>query len=126
MKIRYGVVDDAPFIRELIKSVMSSLGHVCAGEANDGAEAVDLVARTLPDVLFLDLVMPKKNGFQSAKEILEIWPSLKIIACTTLETEEIPPTVDRRLFHGWLQKPFDKKQIETVLASLQKQDEAKT
>ena len=118
MKLRYIVVDDAPFLRELIKGLMSSWGHLCVGEAAEASEALDVISRTLPDMIFLDLVMPKKNGAEAAKEIRELWPESKIIACTTLEQSDIKPA-QMEYFDAWLSKPFSKQQVEEVIQQLQ-------
>lgn len=75
MKIRYVVIDDA-FIRELIKNIMSSQGAVCAGEAADGIAGVELVQDTLPDLAFVDMVMPRMNGIETAKSLKEVFQHL--------------------------------------------------
>lgn len=114
MKFRYAIVDDAPFVRELLKSLLSAAGHVCVAESGDGREALEVVARTLPDVIFLDLVMPRKNGIEAAKEIRGLWPEGKIVACTTLEAGEF----DRSLFDGYLAKPFTRQDVTALLDGL--------
>lgn len=123
MKFRYAIVDDAPFVRELLKSLLSASGHVCVGEAGDGREALDIVARALPDVIFLDLVMPRKNGVEAARELRNLWPEGKIVACTTLEESE---TESKELFDAWLAKPFTRKDVETVLERLFKASNEET
>ena len=118
MSFRYVVADDAAFIRELLKSVMKNEGHLCVGEASDGTEAISAVAQALPDVIFLDIVMPRKTGVQAAREIAEIWPVGKRIACTTLEEEQLKPE-DRALFHAFLVKPFTKENLlEAITTAL--------
>lgn len=117
MKFRYVVIDDAPFLRELIKGLMSSWGHLCVGEAAEWPEAVDLITRTLPEIIFLDLVMPQKNGVEIAKEIRDLWPEGKIVVCTTLEQSDLPNDV-MPLFDAWLAKPFTKKEMESLLQQL--------
>lgn len=118
MKLRYLVVDDAPFIRELLKSVMNSMGHLCVGEASDAEEAIGLVAATLPDLAFVDLVMPKKNGVTLAHEMRELWPEIFLISCTTLEIADLPKSQDTKVFNAWLSKPFTKENIESILRSI--------
>lgn len=115
MKLRFIVVDDAPFIRELVRSGLESMGHVCVGEASDGQEALELSAKTLPDLVVLDLVTPKKNGPQFAKELPSIWPEAKILVCSTLSREDLPPSQADFLFHAWLTKPFTKEELEKQL-----------
>lgn len=118
MKLRYAVVDDAPFIRELIKSAMSRSGHLCVGEAGDGKEALDVVSKTLPDVIFLDLVMPRKNGLSVATEIRDLWPEGKIVICTTMDRYDLPVTAAAPSYDAWLAKPFTQEDLDKILVEL--------
>lgn len=118
MNFRFAVVDDAPFIRELLKQIATQAGGVCVGEAETGAGGLELVRRFLPDVLFLDLVMPGKNGLEIISETKQIWPDLKIISCTTLDD---PKTVNQARTLGvdeYLTKPFTQAQITSALTRL--------
>lgn len=105
------VIDDAPFIRELISSCLRAEGYTCLGEAENGREAVALVARTLPDIIFLDLVMPLKNGVSAAREIRDIWPQGRIVAVSSMGREEVDPRMESTLFDVWLKKPFSKQAL---------------
>ena len=59
------------------------------GEAYDGEEAVRVALATKPDLVLMDLVMPKKNGVMATKEIKEALPDTKVIACSTVNHEEL-------------------------------------
>lgn len=94
---------------------MSSGGHICVGEAGEAKEALDVVMRSLPDVVFVDLVMPRKNGVAIAREIRDLWPEAKLIACTTMAPEEVPDPGARSAFDAWITKPFTKEQVNRIL-----------
>lgn len=111
MKIRYVVVDDAAFIRELIKNILSSDKTIFAGEAADGIEALQVVAETLPDLVFLDMVMPKLNGVETAFELKKLVPDLKIIGCSTLDNHNLISKALTEGFDAYVTKPFTKQQI---------------
>ncbi|MFM6930248.1 MAG: response regulator [Bdellovibrio sp.] len=111
MKIRFAVADDAAFLRELIKNLVSSEGHVCVGEADNGDEAIRLVDRTLPDLIFLDMVMPIKNGLETAATIKELHPDVKIIGCSTLDDQVMMQKAIQAGFDAYVVKPFTKEQI---------------
>ena len=111
------IVDDAPFVRELLKAALKEEGHLCVGEAEDGQEAVALAGRTLPDLIFLDLVLPKMNGLQVAQAVREIWPEVKIIACSTLTQDEVPEK-DLMLLDAWMGKPFDLAKLRRTIGEL--------
>lgn len=83
MGIKLVIVDDAPFIREAVRAIVIKAGFDFVGEAADGEEAVELILKKNPDVVIMDLVMPKKNGIEVTKEILALRPKTKVIACST-------------------------------------------
>ena len=64
------IVDDAPVMRKLIVALVSDEGHQGVGGGEDGEQAVTLYLATRPDVLLIDLVMPRKDGVQATREIL--------------------------------------------------------
>ncbi len=111
-------MDDATFIREIIKNIGESLGGVCVGEAENGRDAVNLVRSTLPDLLFLDLVMPIRNGLEIIDEIKEIWPDIKIVVCSTLDQDAMIEEVHNKGIHLYLTKPFGKEEIESAIDKL--------
>jgi two-component system chemotaxis response regulator CheY len=118
MKLRFAVVDDAPFLREILKNLAISLGGVCVGEADNGNEAVTLVTNTLPDLVFLDMVMPEKNGIEAAREIKEFFPSTKIIGCSTVDDNHLIQTAYAAGFDAYVTKPFTKDEILNTIKKL--------
>ena len=119
MRLRYVVIDDASFIREIIKALMSQMGHVCVGEEGDGREAIGIVLRALPDIVFVDIVLPKKNGLEVIQEIRDHWPQAKIIAISTLKKEDLQTDIFRSDNVVFLQKPFQQNDIKMILKSFQ-------
>ena len=85
MTIEILIADDAPFIREIVKQVFKSTDVKIIGEASDGEEVVKLAKAKKPQIILMDLVMPKKSGIEATKEIRELLPSIKIIAFTTID-----------------------------------------
>lgn len=116
MGIRFVVVDDAAFLRELIKNVVSSPMALCVGEASNGDEALALVQSTLPDLVFLDMVMPQKNGIETARILKELHPEIKIIGCSTIDQEEIVKKAFAAGFDHYVVKPFSKEQLLEAIA----------
>lgn len=115
--VRYVIADDAPFVHELIKNILSDLNLKLIGSALNGNEAVELVGKTLPDLIFLDLVMPYKNGLEVAREVKEIWPDLKIIGMSTIDDEKIIQDSKGSGVDEFLEKPFTKESILKILNS---------
>ena len=111
-KIKLAVADDAPFIREIVKQIFSSNDRVeWVGEAQNGEEVVSMTRQLTPDVILMDVVMPKKNGIQATKEILEEYPNIKIIAFSTLDQEDMILKALEAGCCSYLVKPFDGKEV---------------
>lgn len=111
MNIRFAVVDDAAFLRELIKNVLQSEGALCVAESADGQNVLDLVQKTLPDLVVLDMVLPHSNGIEIAKNLKNEIPHVKILGCSTLDSEDILMKAKEAGIDGYLVKPFSKSQL---------------
>ena len=81
------VVDDAAFMRKLVRDALTSGGHEVVGEAGNGAEAIARFQELKPEVMTLDITMPEKDGLAALKEIIEIDPSAKVVMCSALGQE---------------------------------------
>lgn len=104
--LRLLVADDAPFIREIVKHVAQKAGIEVVAEAIDGQDAVELTKRLTPDVVLMDIIMPRKSGIEATKEILAALPATKIVAFSTADQETM---VMRALEAGccsFIVKPF--------------------
>lgn len=76
------VADDYPSIREFLKRELEEEGYRVL-VAGDGKEAVDLVQSEGPDLVILDICMPRANGFEAAQRIAAMTPDIGIILCTS-------------------------------------------
>lgn len=112
---RFVIADDAPFIHEIIKNVLPEDLFMHVGSAYNGLEAIELIKRTLPDMIFLDFVMPAKSGIEALLEMKQIWPDLKVIGVSTVDNPGIIQMATRNGMDGFLEKPFTK---DTLFASL--------
>lgn len=111
------IVDDAAFIREIMRHVLLKNGYAVVGEAADGEEAIDVVVRTKPHFVLMDIILPKKNGLVACQEILEKLPNTTIIACSTETSESMIARALGSGCHDFLKKPF---QINELLEILKK------
>jgi len=101
------IADDSDAIRLVLKDILSIGEHEIVGEATDGAEAVDSYRQYNPQILLLDLAMPKKDGFTVVKEIIAYDPDAKIILITASDDQKV---IQQCLDHGassYISKPFD-------------------
>ncbi len=88
-KIRVVIAGDDPAIRALNKIMLKSFGCDVIGEAEDGNEAVELVLQERPDLIILDIVMPRKTGVEALEEIINQFPDAKVIMSSSLADEEL-------------------------------------
>jgi DNA-binding NarL/FixJ family response regulator len=88
-KIRIVLADDHVILRQGTRQLLEhEMDMQVVGEANDGAEAVELVTRLKPDVVILDVAMPGMNGIEATKKIKEILPGTKILVLTGYDYDE--------------------------------------
>ncbi len=114
--LRMMVVDDAPFIREIVRHVLDSKGIHLVGEASDGDEAIEMAQHLKPDLILMDIIMPKKSGIEATAEILARNPDIRVIAFSTANQENL---VMRALTAGccnFLVKPFTSEQLIEVIS----------
>jgi len=101
------IADDSDAIRLVLQDILSIGKHEVVSEATDGAEAVDFYQKHTPDVLLLDLAMPKKDGLTVVKEVMKTDPNAKIILITASDDQKI---INQCLESGaisYISKPFD-------------------
>lgn len=128
MKLKLVIVDDAPFIREILKAIFQNTEIEVIGEARDGQEAVEIITKARPDAVLMDIVMPLKSGIDATQEVLKILPATRIIACSTVDQNMM---VMRALEAGccdYLVKPFKAQDVLKVVrkAFVQNQPEGST
>ena len=110
------IVDDDQTTRAMIGIAVEELGHQPT-YAHDGDECVEMVKSHTYDIIFMDLAMPGKNGIIAIQEILEEYPSTKIIAMSGVD----PDMLERAAEYGailTMQKPFKPKQVQDAVEGL--------
>ncbi|MGH2540266.1 MAG: response regulator, partial [Actinomycetota bacterium] len=87
-RLRVMVVDDHALFRRGLEMVLQQEPDIeLVGEASDGAEAVDRAQETMPDIVLMDVRMPKRSGIEAAGEIKELLPHCKILMLTISDEE---------------------------------------
>ena len=76
------VADDASFMRQMIREIVEAQGHEVVGEASDGDEVVEEFKRLHPDVVTMDIVMPRRSGIDAVKSLVEIDPGARGVVCS--------------------------------------------
>lgn len=117
MPKRVLIVDDAVFMRDMIKDIFSGGDYEIVGEAVHGVEAVDKYKDLKPDLVTMDIVMPFKSGIEATKEILAHDPKACIVMCSALGQESLVMEAIEAGAADFIVKPF---KADDVLAVVQK------
>src|ERR1051325_996947 len=83
------LVDDHHIVRQGLRALLTSEGDLnIVGEAQTGREAVQLAARLYPEVVIMDLAMPRLNGWEATRQILKTLPTAKVIVLSSYGDDE--------------------------------------
>ncbi|MCI8295860.1 MAG: response regulator [Lachnospiraceae bacterium] len=105
------LVDDAAFMRMMVKNALTKSGYTDIIEAQDGAEAVKKYAEEKPDMVFMDITMPNMDGLQALKKIKEDFPAAKIVMCTAMGQETMVIDAIKSGASDFIVKPFNTERI---------------
>lgn len=117
MSNRILVVDDAAFMRMMIKDILSKNGFEVVGEANDGAQAVDKYKELKPDLVTMDITMPEVDGIAALKLIKSMDPNAKIIMCSAMGQQAMVIDAIQAGAKDFIVKPF---QADRVIEAIKK------
>jgi two-component system chemotaxis response regulator CheY len=116
------VADDASFMRQMIREIVESEGFEVCGEASDGVEAVDEFKRLQPDVVTMDIVMPRKSGIDAVRGIIALDPGACVVMCSALGQETLVTEAIQAGAKDFIVKPFKPDAvIETLKKVLEKE-----
>lgn len=111
------IVDDAAFMRMMIKDILEKNGYEVIGEANNGIKAVELYKKERPDVVTMDITMPDMDGIQAVKAIRAIDPTAKVIMCSAMGQQSMVMDAIKSGARDFIVKPF---QPDRVLEAIRK------
>ena len=111
------VCDDAAFMRMKIKDILTKNGYNVAGEAENGAKAVEKYNELHPDLVLMDITMPEMDGIQALKKIKEGDPSAMVIMCSAMGQQAMVIEAIQSGAKDFIVKPF---QADRVLEAVKK------
>jgi NarL family two-component system response regulator LiaR len=114
--IRVLIVDDHAIVREGQRALIDTEpGMEVAGEANDGFEAVELAETLQPDVILLDLFMPRKDGIEAISEIISVNHQVRILVLTSFTEDDKVYAAIKAGASGYLLKDSSPQEILTAI-----------
>lgn len=111
------IVDDAAFMRMMIKDVLTKNGFTVCGEAENGAKAIEKYKELSPDLVIMDITMPEIDGIQAVKEIKKANDSAKIIMCSAMGQQAMVIEAIQAGAKDFIVKPF---QAERIIEAVKK------
>jgi two-component system chemotaxis response regulator CheY len=111
------VVDDAAFMRMMIKDVLTKNGYEILGEAENGQKAIEKFKELNPDLVIMDITMPEVDGIQAVKEIKKIDANAKIIMCSAMGQQAMVIESIQAGARDFIVKPF---QADRVVEAVKK------
>lgn len=113
------IVDDAAFMRSMIREILTSAGgYEVVAEASNGVEAVEAYAKTRPDIVTMDVVMPEMDGIAAARRILDSDPDATIVMCSSLGQEALVIEAIASGAEDFIVKPFSSQKVLDVLGKI--------
>jgi two-component system chemotaxis response regulator CheY len=111
------IVDDAAFMRMMIKDILLKGGYEVCGEAADGTQAVEKFRELRPDLVIMNVTMPELDGISALQEIRKIDGSAKVVICSAMGQQQMVINSIKAGAKDFIVKPF---QAERVLDAVKK------
>lgn len=106
------IVDDAKFMRTLVKDALTQDGHEIVGEAENGNQGVSMYDELKPDLVTMDITMREKDGLEAAQEILKKDSAARIIMVTALGQEDLLARAIKMGVKDFVVKPFPPERLQ--------------
>ena len=111
------VADDASFMRQIIRDILESDGHEIVAEASDGIQAVEEWKKHHPDLVTMDIVMPRRSGIDAVRAIVAADATARVVMCSALGQETLVTEALQAGASDFIVKPF---KPDAVLATLRR------
>lgn len=105
------IVDDAAFMRMMIKDILTKNGYDVVGEAQTGKEAVEMYMKLKPELVTMDITMPEMNGIDAVKAIKGLDPSARIIMCSAMGQQAMVIDAIQAGARDFIVKPFQPNRV---------------
>jgi two-component system chemotaxis response regulator CheY len=114
------LVDDASFMRAVLKKIVLQAGHEVIAEASNGEEAINQYQTTKPDLVLMDIVMPPtpkaKDGIDALKQIVTANADAKVVMCSSMGQQSLITEALKSGAKDFVIKPFQPQKVLEVLA----------
>lgn len=112
------IIDDAEFMRAMLRDIVEDMGCQVVGEAGDGRLAAELYREQAPDLVLLDITMPEVDGTEALREILEVDPEAAVVMISALGQKAQVLKAIKAGALDFVVKPFDNERVRDTLNRL--------
>lgn len=116
--IRVLIVDDAVFMRTVLKKMLEEENYDIVGEASNGIEAIKKAKELHPDVVTLDITMPEMDGVTALPEILRESPNSRVIMCSAMGQQPMVVDAIKKGAKDFIVKPFQKARVLQAIENI--------
>lgn len=110
------IVDDAAFMRMMLKNILTKGGYEICDEAQDGLQAVEKFTANSPDLTIMDITMPNMDGIEALKKIKELNAGAKIVMCSAMGQEAMVVEAIKSGAMDFIVKPFQGDRLLAAIA----------
>lgn len=105
------IVDDAAFMRTILKDILTNNGYTICGEANDGLDAIQKAKELKPNLITMDITMPQLDGIEALKQIKADNPNVKVVMCSAMGQQALVVEAIQSGACDFIVKPFNKARV---------------
>ena len=115
MALRVMVVDDALFMRNMLKDIFVRAGHDVVAEAENGEIALELYQELKPDLVTMDIVMPRKSGIEALQDIMALDASACVVMVSALGQDSLVLEAVESGAKDFIVKPFKEEKVLEIV-----------
>ena len=115
MALRVMIVDDALFMRNMLKDIFARAGYDVVGEAEDGEAALERYQEIRPDLVTMDIVMPKRSGIEALRDIISEDPQACVVMVSALGQDSLVLEAVETGARDFIVKPFKEDKVLEVV-----------
>jgi two-component system chemotaxis response regulator CheY len=114
------IVDDAQFMRMMLKNILSGAGYEIVGEGENGVQAIEKFKQLNPDLVIMDMIMPEMGGIDAVREMIKIDAGAKVLMCSAMGQQALVVEAIQVGAKDFIVKPFQPAGVlEAVAKALQ-------
>jgi two-component system chemotaxis response regulator CheY len=113
--VRYLIVDDSVFARKSLAKMLEGFGGQVAGEAGDGLAAIAEYSRTIPDIVLMDITMPRMEGIEAVERIVHEHPDARVVMVSSVGYQENMLAALQKGARHFIQKPVKPEVLYEIL-----------